>query len=130
MSDFIDMLDEADWLNENIASRIVSGRLWMGDFDPNPQFLLPLALQGTLALRLNGHALHLPEADTATCDFYDIDTVLPDLYAGVRYETGSLDPVSSTLYSVTLGESKIRWNINEILERLTGNTSRQCPDYK
>ena len=79
----------------------------MAKFEPEPQFLLRLAFPFVVALRLNGYALHPPAADIDICELYGIETVLPNLYTGVRYHDGSSSPTS--LYTrcfVTLGESR------------------------
>lgn len=107
MGEFIDMLDYADFLERNRASSIINGRLWMGKFYSFPQFCLQLALRGLYFLTLNGRAVHPPEADTATCESYDVTSVFPNLYAGVRYKTASSDKSFRTLCVVTLGELDI-----------------------
>jgi hypothetical protein len=104
MLKFREMLQDADCLKENTASSIVNTWLYIGGYDPQPQFDLRLQIAGDFALRLTGGALHPPEVDIDTCESYGIKTVLPELYTGVRYKTGSSDSPLCTRYFVTLGE--------------------------
>ena len=105
--EFTDMLEYADFLKRNKASSIVIGRLWMGEFYAWPQFRLRLALQGLYHLRLNGRAMHPPEADTAACEFNNVKSVFPNVYAGVRYKIASSDTSFSTICCVTVGKLDI-----------------------
>ena len=104
MKDFRTMLQYVDWVQGNTASKIVLGRLWMGDYQSKPQFSLLVDLPAEFSLRLNGHALHLPETDLATCEHYDVDSILPRHFAALRYKPDTPGVPPATFCLFVLGE--------------------------
>lgn len=107
MSEFREMLQEADWLKENKACKIVQGWLLYGPSVPEAHFMLRLQSPNPLFLQLCAYALQAPELESDVYETSNVEFILPHIYRAVRYKSIPPAESSCTHCFVTLGMFRI-----------------------
>ena len=112
--DFAKLLGKAKWTPDDLATQIVTGRLWYGSIGDKVDYFLgwdqSSGESGILCLKLNAHILDLKETEFDLCVELGISTLLPHMFVGVRYQLDHLldpDLRSITTYAIVLGRFEV-----------------------